>query len=80
MKYIPQLSLSDEEFDALQTAAAQANLGLYDYVLQMLVGRAPATARPPKWPPTIETKDAADAEVEPAADAGNRPAARRGRG
>ena len=66
MKYIPQLELTDDEFEVLQAAAAAADMGVYDYVLSRAVGRPPRTARPPKepgFPPAMETKaDAAHVE------------------
>ena len=53
MKFIPQMRVSDEEYDRLSEEASQAGMGLYDYVLNRLVGRA---APKPAWPPPIETK------------------------
>ena len=66
MKYIPQLELTDDEFEALQAAAAAADMGLYDYVLNRAVGRRPHAVRPPRepgFPPAMEIKaDAAHVE------------------
>jgi hypothetical protein len=58
MKFIPQMRVSDEEYDRLSEEASQAGMGLYDYVLNRLVGRKPALrqAQGETWPPPIETK------------------------
>jgi len=65
MKFIPQMRVSDEEYDRLSEEASQAGMGLYDYVLNRLVGRAAPDPRlrgdlssptSGDWPPALETK------------------------
>jgi len=78
MLTIPQLQLTEEEFERLNNEAAQAGIGLYDYIAVRLVGRTPPGRKPPETQavtpadPGFETKTefkarrkAAKAEADP---------------